>query len=97
MGTELYTWSTQLRARAMESQLSAAFTLCSTANIAVVLGRVQNAREAIGNARRTAEVVRLHLAEPSHVPADAIQSIADRLAKLDSLISSLEVPSRGNC
>jgi len=74
----------------MELQLSAALTLCSTAKNAFVLGRVQNAREAIGNARRAAGVVRIHLDVPDRVPADAAVSIADGLAELDNLISRCE-------
>jgi len=81
---------TQLRVRAVELQLSAAFTICSTAENALVLGRVQHAREAIGNARRTAGVVRVHLDEPKHVPADSVASIAERLAELQTVISRFE-------
>ena len=90
MGIELYARSTRLRVRAMELQLSAAFTFCSTAENALDLGRVQNARKAIGNARRTALVVGLHLDEPNHVPADALANIADGLAELKTLISRFE-------
>ena len=92
MKTEICTWSTGLRVRAMESQLSAAFTFCSTAETALVLGRVQNAREAIGNARRAAGMLRLHLDEPNHIPADAVASMADRLRELENRISRLEEP-----
>ena len=64
MGPELNTRSAQLPVLAMRLQLSAACTLCSAEN-ALALGRVQNAREAIANARRTAGWVRLHLDEPT--------------------------------
>ena len=89
-GSRLGAWCTQLRVRTVELQLSAAFTFCSTAENALVLGRVQHAREAIGNARRAAGVVRIHLDEPNRVPADAAASIADGLAELENLISRCE-------
>jgi len=90
MGPELNTRSAQLRVKAMRLQLSAALSFCSSAENALVLGRVQKAREAIANATRTAKCVRLHLDEPHHVPADSVTSIADRLAQLESLISTLQ-------
>jgi len=90
MPPELNARSAQLRVKAIRLQLDAAFTFCSTAGTAFILGRVQNAREAIANARHTAEAVHIHLAEPNHVPADSVASIADRLAQLENEISGLE-------
>ena len=90
MRPELHARCAQLRVEAMALQLSSAFRVCTTAENAVVLGRFRNAREAIANARRTAERVRLHLDEPNHVPADAIASIADQLTELETLISRCE-------
>jgi hypothetical protein len=81
----------QLRLRAMESQLDAAFNYCSTAqNALAVLGRVKDARRAIENARHTAESVRAHVNEPNHVPADSVAGINDRLAELGGRISRVE-------
>ena len=90
MTTLLEARSAELREKAMRLQLDAAFAFCSTAGTAFILGRVQNARAAIANARHTAETVHLHLAEPHHVPADSVASIADRLAQLENEISGLE-------
>jgi hypothetical protein len=43
-----------------------------------VLGRVENARRAIEKARRAAELVRAHINEPNHVPADSVDRINER-------------------
>lgn len=81
----------QLRMKAIQSQLDAAFTYCVTAETALsVLGRVENARRAIERARRAAELVRAHVNEPNHVPADSVDRIKERLTELDSRISSLQ-------
>ena len=81
----------QLRVKAIQSQLDAALTYCSTAETALaVLGRVENARRAIEKARRAAELVRAHINEPNHVPADSLNRINERLTELDTRISSIE-------
>jgi len=81
----------QLRLRAIQSQLDAAFTYCSTAETALtVLGRVENARRAIEKARRAAELVQAHVNEPNHVPADSVDRINERLTELDTRVSSIE-------
>jgi hypothetical protein len=90
MEPELSARCAQLRVEAMGLQLSSAFRFCTTAENALIFGRVQNAREAIAKARRAADRVRLHLDEPNHVPADAVASIADQLADLETVISRWE-------
>src|SRR5215469_4464555 len=49
------------RFQAMESQLTSAFYCLTAENALVVLCRMDNARRAIENARRVAEVVRVHV------------------------------------
>jgi hypothetical protein len=88
--SEVQSRAAQLRIRAIQLQLLAAFNFCSTAQNALVLGRVQCFREAIENARHTAQTVRVHLDEPHHVPADSIAGIRDRLAELERQLSRLE-------
>ena len=80
-----------VRLRAIESQLTSAFTYCTTGeNALVVLGRVKTARRSIEKARHTAEKVRTHVREPNHVPADSVAGINQRLAELDRRISVIE-------
>ena len=80
-----------IRLRAMESQLTSAFNYCSTAdNALTILGRVEHARRATERARHVAEVVRAHLNEPNHVPADSVAGIKKRLAELDEQIAIIK-------
>src|SRR5262249_5625503 len=82
----------RIRLQAIESQLKSAFNYCLTAENALgVLGRMENARRAIAKARHVAEVVRAHVSEPNHVPADSIALLNERLAELDRRISSIEI------
>ena len=90
MGFPLHNHSAGLRVRAVRSRLRAAFTICATAKTALDLHEVGLAREAVKNAKRTAERVRVHLNEPNHVPTDAIADIAKELAELDQQIAKLE-------
>ena len=79
------------RFQAMESQLTSAFNYCLTAeNALVVLDRMENARRAIEKARHVAEVVRVHVNEPNHIPADSVAIINQRLAELERRISGIE-------
>ena len=81
----------QLRLKAMQSQLDAAFIHCATAETALtVLRRVEDARRAIEKARHTAEVIRAHVNEPNHVPAESIARINGRLRELDKRISNIK-------
>jgi hypothetical protein len=81
----------QLRLRAMQSQLDAAFNYCCTAqNALAVLGRMMDARTAIEKARHTAELVRVHVNQPNRVPADSVAGVKDRLAELGGRISRVE-------
>ena len=80
----------ELRASAIISQLTSAFTQCSVANTALALCHVQRGRDAVENARHTAQVVRAHLDEPDHVPPDSAAGLRDQLAELEKEISNLE-------
>jgi hypothetical protein len=80
----------QLRLQAIESQLSAAFTFCSVAKTAQALGRIQHGREAIKHASHTAQMVRFHLDEPDHVPADSRPDALGQLAELEEQLSRLD-------
>jgi len=83
--------SASSRVRAIQLQLRAAFHVCSTAKTAILLNRVQDAREALENAKHTAHIVRAHLSEPSHVPTDSFACIHNKLLELESLIARVEV------
>lgn len=80
----------QLRESAIISQLRSALTECSVAKTALALRQVQRGRDAVENASHTARVVRVHLEEPNHVPADSGAGLRDKLAELEKQISSLE-------
>ena len=80
----------RLRLEAMQAQLMAASTYCSTAENAIGMGRVENGRTAIAKARHTAETVRVHILEPNHVAADFVAEIRQRLTELDRRISTIE-------
>lgn len=82
--------SVQLRLQAMELQLAAAFTSCETAENALLIDRVQNARKAIEHAKQTVRNVRVNLDEPKHVPANSVVGLRDKLARIESLVSRLE-------
>jgi phage shock protein A len=90
MGFPSYNYSAGLRVRAIQSQLRAAFTVCSSARTALGLREVTLAREALKNVKRAADWVRAHLAEPNHVPPEAIAGIAEQLVKLDQELANLE-------
>jgi hypothetical protein len=51
---------------------------------------MEHARLAIEKARHVAEVVRAHVIEPNHVPADSVASIHERLTGLDTRISTIK-------
>lgn len=82
--------SAQLRLRAMELQLAAAFSHCEAAESALLLDRVQNARHAIDRARHTVHSVRCHLDEPKHIPTDSVAGLRHKLGAIESLVSRLE-------
>ena len=84
----------QLRLRAMHSQLTSASNFCSTAENALIAGRLQLGLDAVERAKHTVQRVRTHLEEPNHVPADSVAGIRDRLVELEKQISELEVRLR---
>lgn len=91
---ELSFRSAQLRLKAMQVRLAAAFSFCSTAETALYLGNQEHARQAIENARQTALNVRVHLDVPNHVPADSVRGVRDSLTELEESISRLEMRFR---
>jgi hypothetical protein len=80
----------QLRSKAIHTQIAAAFTYCSTAENALVVAKIQQGREAIEKASHVVQVVRAHLDEPRHVPADSVTGIVDELTQLEKRIAELE-------
>jgi hypothetical protein len=80
----------QLRAKAILTQIATAVTYCSTAEHALIVANVQQGRLAIEKAKHVVQVVRAHLSEPRHVPADSVADILKQLAQLERQISQLE-------
>lgn len=80
----------QLRLRAMRTQLTAASNYCSTAEHALIFGRVQLGNNAVQRAKHTSEKVSAHLEEPNHVPADAVAGLREELVAIERQVSNLE-------
>lgn len=87
----------QLREHAIRAQLTAGFTACSVAETALALRQVHRWRDAVESARHIAQVVRVHLEEPNHVPAHSAAGLRHKLATLDKLIFNLEARRDRNC
>ena len=80
----------QLRLDAIQTQLDTGFTYCSTAEKALFLGKVEQGRQALANARHVAQKTREHMDEPHHVPDESLAGLHDRVKDLDAQISSIE-------
>jgi len=86
----LKTEAAQTRAQAIQSQISAAFTLCEMAKAEVGYGRGDVARRLLSKPPHTAETIAHHLDTPNHVPPNQVDQLHDELVRLESQIHSLE-------
>ncbi len=80
----------QRRLRAVQTQLSVAFSYCSMGEAALRYRHFDQAQKLIENARHIAQTVQRHIAEPDHVPPDQINKLLDELRRLDSRVEALE-------
>ncbi len=78
------------RLQAIHSQLTSALRFCSTAENALIVGKIQLGHDAVEKARHTAQVVRAHLKEPNHVPADCVAGVREQLGELEKRISTIQ-------
>ncbi len=85
---QVHRYRCALRLQAMQSQIAAALTLCSTAEHLLRRRRFQEGRKAIDAARQTAQFINQHVVEPTQ-PADSIPDIRRQLAELESRICSV--------
>ncbi len=86
----LRTEAAEVRLRAIQSQLAAAFALCGTAETAIRLGQLENARTVIQKLLYSAEAIRHHVDEPHHVPPASVPELRQQLAELNTSIRSVE-------
>ncbi len=87
---ELRTAAADVRLRAIQSQLAAAFTLCATVETAIRLGHIDDARTVIQKLLYHAETIRHHLDEPHHVPPASVPDLRQQLARLITEIRNAE-------
>lgn len=78
------------RLRAVESQLSLAFTLCSIAETEIQFRRPDEALKVVVKLKHHAETIHHHLNEPNHLPRAAISDLRKELAQLKRLVGKIE-------
>ena len=77
----------QAQLTVLQSQLLLASTLCDAAEAEIPYGDL---RRAITSLRQVADSIRLHVADPNHVPPDATNEISERFAQLENRIARLQ-------
>ena len=78
------------RLRAIESQLSLAFTMCALAETELRYQQPGEAFKLLDKVRNTAESIRIHLGEPNHVPKPSISHLRKHLRRLEIRIRDVE-------
>jgi len=78
------------RLRAVECQLSLAFTLCAIAETEIRYGQPREATEVMNKVRHHAETIRVHLDEPNHLPRTAISELRKQLTQLKKRTEEIE-------
>lgn len=78
------------RLRAVESQLSLAFTLCAIAETEIRYSRPDEAIKVVNKVRHHAETIGYHLDEPNHLPSTAISDLRKRLTQLNERTDEIE-------
>jgi hypothetical protein len=78
------------RLRAVESQLSLAFTLCAIAETEIRYSRPDEAIKVVNKVRHHAETISYHLDEPNHLPSAAISDLRKRLTQLNDRTDEIE-------
>jgi hypothetical protein len=82
--------SAQTRLQSVQSQLALAFSFCAMAETELSYKNTHETQELIQKARRIAEVVTYHVAEPNHVPENQAGMLRNELERLESRISDIE-------
>ena len=88
--TRLRETAAAYRLRAVESQLSLAFTLCELVETLIRYDQPNEAIKLINKVRHHTEVIRLHIDEPNHLPGTAIPHLRERVTQLRNRTEEIE-------
>ena len=80
----------ETRLRAVESQLSLGITFCAIAETELRFGRLDEATKMVTKLRHHAEIIRLHIDEPGHLPTIAIPTLNGQLTELKNRTDKIE-------
>ena len=86
----LHATAAQCRLRVVESQLTLALTLCDIAETDLRYGRLDETVKLVSKLWHYAEIVRIHLDDPNHLPRVARSDIRSRLTQLQERIKKVE-------
>ncbi len=86
----LHARSAEVYLRGIRAQISAGFTLCSSLEIEMGGGRIDDAEKLAGKVRRTVASLRRHLDEPIHVSPHSDADVRDGMAQLEYRLGALE-------
>ena len=81
----------ETRLRAVECQLSMAFTLCAIADTEIRYSRRDEAIMVLNKVRLHAEMMRIHVDEPKHVPSTAVSDLRRQLTQLEKRANEIEL------
>jgi len=88
--TRLHAIAAETRLRAVESQLPLGFTFCAIAETELRFGRLNEVTKVVTKLRHHAEIIRLHIDEPGHLPTAAIPTLNDQLIALKERTDKIE-------
>ena len=80
----------EYRLMSIQSQLSAAFTLCACAETAVRCGRPDAAIKVLDKVRYHAETISFHIDEPNHLPRTAISNLREQVTQLKKCTEEID-------
>ena len=80
----------QTRLRVIEAELTLVMTWCSVAMTEAELGEKDRFRKSFQRIQRAVALLRKHINEPAHVPAELADGFRDKLELLDRKIEQLE-------
>lgn len=86
----LHKKAVEFRQRAVETQLSLAFTLCEVAETEIRYSQPEQAMKLVNKIRHHTETITSHLDEPNHLPATAISSLNRQLTQLKKRTEAVE-------
>jgi hypothetical protein len=90
----LHDISAQSRLRAVETQLSLAFTACALAETEILYRRADETDKLLHKLRHYAETIRRHLNDPKHLPRVAVANLRQQLTQLERRTGAIETRLR---